>query len=198
MYISTIDGSTGDDIVGKAGSYFTINFHSIDFYPIDNLYIEKWKNRPSCYTGVCINQPWFYRKKLLQDILSFQSETWRLNHKTLGITVFPWVSTELTVISMSHNYSPFNKILPPWQRWCHCKNCFFSLLRLRLLFWLISTNSMLQPHCTRDCWYQLSGWLPEQGWKESSCIKIDLTSSRWVSNSILLSSVSSQVRLIPV
>lgn len=43
MHISTIDSSTGDDIVSKPGSDFTVNFHAIDFYPIDNLWSEKWK-----------------------------------------------------------------------------------------------------------------------------------------------------------
>lgn len=43
MHVSPIDSSTGDDIAGKSGSYFTVNFHAIDFYPIDNLWIEKWK-----------------------------------------------------------------------------------------------------------------------------------------------------------
>jgi len=56
----------------------------------------------------------------------------RPNCKNWSTAVFPWISTTLPwCYSMKYNYSVFNKLLPPQQRYCHYKNdYFFPLLRL--------------------------------------------------------------------
>lgn len=72
--ISTIGGSTGDDVVGKSGSHFAINFHSVYFYPIDNLYIEDERTEPAvthvCYDFIERNYcRRFYHSKVKQEDL---------------------------------------------------------------------------------------------------------------------------------
>lgn len=77
MHVSTIDSLTGDNIVSKSGGYFTINFHATDFYPIDNLNIEKWQKERKAVTlmALLISHKHISKKKSWQDILSLQNKT---------------------------------------------------------------------------------------------------------------------------